>query len=225
MRARAILCILLACVAAALPAQPETTAPPQGSRGVVVLDAAHGGADAGARGRAGVLEKDVVLALARAVRAELEPRGWRVVETRSGDDNPSFDDRAATANAYRDAVFLTLHVASTGRVGTARAFSMSGLGPAASAPRGALLRWDRAQEPYLSASRQLAGRVQAELARRFPGSPDAPGEGAVRQLRSVAAPAVAIELASVSVRAREEVERFGPALGEAIALALEAGAR
>ena len=57
------------------------------------------------------------------------------------DDNPSFDDRAAAANAPRRAIFVSFHVSSTGKVGTARAYSypLSNLSPpafsAASSPR------------------------------------------------------------------------------------------
>lgn len=38
----------------------------------VVLDPGHGGIDGGARGGTGVLEKDVTLAFARALRDELK---------------------------------------------------------------------------------------------------------------------------------------------------------
>ena len=90
-----------------LSATPPTAPPPLAPTGpVIVLDPAHGGTDAGARGESAV-EKDVVLQLARSVRAALERQGYRVVMTRDDDSNPSYDDRAAMANTYRDAVFVS----------------------------------------------------------------------------------------------------------------------
>lgn len=216
--------LLLALLAAVAMAQ-EPAVPPARYR-VVVLDAAHGGADTGARGAAGLLEKDVTLMLAREVRRVLEQQGWRVVETRTGDALLSFDQRAAAANAERGAVFLTLHVASTGPVGTARAYFLPALAPqatAADAPAAraaGLLRWETAQEPYLAESRRLAEAVQRELALRFRGSPEEPLPAAVRQLRSIAAPAVAVEVSSVSTRDRRQLDLMGLPLADAVARAL-----
>lgn len=124
MKRRRISPLLALLAAAALAAQePAAPALPPGGYQVVVLDAAHGGADTGARGAAGLLEKDVTLMLAREVRRALEAQGWRVVETRTGDELVPLDRRAAAANAERGAVFLTLHVGSIGAVGTAARFS------------------------------------------------------------------------------------------------------
>lgn len=216
---------------------------------VVVLDPAHGGTDAGARGASGILEKDVVLQLAQAVRAELVRAGFRVVLTRQGDDNPSFDDRAALANAYRHAVFLTLHAASTGPTGAVRAYYHN---PARPAPRDAtaggsqpagknaslqrpkdeltppqpkltgLVPWEEAQAEFTATSRQLAALLQTQLRQRFPLSPEQPSAGALRPLRSVAAPAVAVELSSVSVRERKVLDELGPGIAQAVAQALAA---
>lgn len=225
--------LLPALLAAAALAAQEPAAPPlpPGGYRAVVLDAAHGGADSGARGAAGLLEKDVTQMLAREVRRALEAQGWRVVETRSGDELVPFDRRAAVANGERGAIFLTLHVGSTGPVGTARAFFLPALDPQATAPdppgRAApasegLLRWEAAQEPYLAESRRLAELLQRELAVRLRGSPAAPQPAAVRQLRTVAAPAVAIEVASVSTRDRRQLELLGLPLADAIVRALGA---
>jgi N-acetylmuramoyl-L-alanine amidase len=193
------------------PLTPQQAPPPAVRPApTIVLDPAHGGTDSGARGEAGTLEKDVVLAYARVVRGELEHQGFRVVLTRDGDSNPSYDDRAALANAYRDAVFISLHVSSTGASGAAHVYyyrfgSNPSPFPAAvkAAPRGlspatSLVPWEEAQLPHLEASHRLADRLQGELAQRFGGSPTTAAAVAVRGLRSVNAPAVAIELSSVS---------------------------
>src|ERR1700761_7592165 len=52
---------------------------------VVVLDAAHGGADTGARIGDKVLEKDLVLALSTQLRTALASHGISVVTTRDTD--------------------------------------------------------------------------------------------------------------------------------------------
>ncbi|MGB0034381.1 MAG: N-acetylmuramoyl-L-alanine amidase [Candidatus Acidiferrales bacterium] len=187
---------------AATPQQPPPplTNPPPRSGPVVVLDPSHGGTDTGARGAGGIVEKDVVLMFARIARGELERLGFRVVMTRNGDSNPSYDERAAIANAYRDAIFISFHVSSTGTIGTARAYSYQFSTPLETpAPSHGLIVWEEAQQPYLAASHRLADLLQVELSPRFAASPLASAAVAVRELRSVATPAVAVEISSVSV--------------------------
>src|SRR5580693_620463 len=106
------------------PAQPaaEPAPPPQKALGLVILDPAHGGADPGARGSSGIAESDVVLSYARLLRISLEAQGLRVLLTRQANEDPSFDDRSKTANAARGAIFITLHVSSTGPAGTVRVY-------------------------------------------------------------------------------------------------------
>lgn len=75
----------------------------------VVLDPGHGGRDPGAIGVGGVREKDVTLALARALREELAGRGFRVVLTRDDDRTLSLEERTAVAEAARGDLFVSLH--------------------------------------------------------------------------------------------------------------------
>ena len=182
---------------------------------IVVLDPAHGGTDLGARGTGGVRESEIVLEFATQVRTALESHGFQVIQTRQGNENPSFDDRSAIANAQRGAVFVTLHIASTGLPGTARVYVMSDL-PASDDATG-LIPWDRAQAPFLPLSRKLGDLVQGFLSQRYKGSPGAAQAAAVRQLRTTAAPAIAVEVSSVSVEDRGELDRMGPGVADAIA--------
>ena len=189
---------------------PGQTPPPPVHLGpIVVIDPGHGGTDTGARGTT-LVEKDVVLQIAKILRAELERIGYRAVMTRNDDSNPSYEDRAAVANAYRDAIFVSLHVSSTGATGNTRAYFYQFPVPfqetdtsLASTPVKQGFRtaipWEEAQRPFADQSLRLANLVQIELAHRFPQSPNAPTPAAVRNLRSVAAPAVAVEISSVSV--------------------------
>ena len=120
---------------------------PRTGLNIVVLDPAHGGTDQGARGTEGISESDEVLQFATATKRALEAQGFQVILTREGNDNPSFDDRSARANAQRGAVFITMHIASTGLTGTARVY-VEPDAPQANNITG-LIPWDRAQAPFL----------------------------------------------------------------------------
>jgi len=204
---------------------------------VIVLDPAHGGTDTGARGENGAAEKDIVLQIARAVREQLSRDAYRVLLTRNDDSNPSYDDRAAMANAYHDVIFVSIHVSSTGTPGTAHAYydqfatpfpvPPAGVGSGAKAavliPSGSSLTpWKDAQQPYLDASHRLADFIQADLAQSFSGSPAASVAAPVRTLRSVTAPAVAIEISSVSGSTPDALNAAAGPLAAAIAHGISA---
>jgi N-acetylmuramoyl-L-alanine amidase len=195
-----------------------TIPPPQPQRtglNIVVLDPAHGGTDPGARGAQGIRESDLLLELTFQVRRALEAQGFQVLQTRSGNENPSFDDRSTLANAQRGAVFVTLHVSSTGLPGTVRVYTMPDA--FASVATGGVIGWDHAQAPYVTLSRRFGDAVQGQLAQRFKGSPNNSQSATIRQLRTTAAPAIAVELASVSVQDRADLGRMMPGVGDAIA--------
>lgn len=203
-------------------ATPSPSAPPAPLReapsvglNIVVLDPAHGGTDLGARGTEGIRESEVVLQFADAVRRALESQGFQVMMTRQGNENPSFDDRSARANAQRGAVFVTLHVASTGLAGTARTYVMPET-PAVRDSSG-MIPWDQAQAPFSTLSHKLGDMVQAELAKRFRGSPLTAQEAPIRQLRTTAAPAIAVEISSVTVENRADLDRMIPGVADAVA--------
>jgi N-acetylmuramoyl-L-alanine amidase len=211
------------------PAQPATpqTATPRNALAVVVLDPAHGGADQGARGSSGIAERDVVLSFARLLRISLEAQGLRVILTRQANEDPSFDDRSKIANARRGAIFITLHVSSTGPAGTVRVYSLpQEAAPAVTAasnpPRSGLVRWNNAQQGYLELSRKLAELIQIQMGQRFRGSAETPMVAVIRQLRTVAAPAVAIEVSSVSLPDRAPLDKMAPVLADGVARAVAA---
>jgi N-acetylmuramoyl-L-alanine amidase len=203
---------------------PATTLPPPAHLGpVIVIDPAHGGTDNGAQGLGGIVEKDIVLRLARQIRLEFERQGFRVAMTRNDDSNPSYEDRAAVANAYRDAIFISVHVSSTGKVGTAHVYSYQ-FSNSVAAPGDAsigggpksLVGWEEAQRPYLETSHRLANLLQVELAQRFAGSATVSSPFAIRELRSVSAPAIAVELSSISVPDPNMLPAMGAPLTSAL---------
>jgi N-acetylmuramoyl-L-alanine amidase len=196
-------------------AYPFSTQAQQVGLSIVVLDPAHGGTDPGARGTGGMRESEIVLDFVIQIRRALELQGFQVVQTRQGNENPSFDDRSATANAQRGAVFVTLHISSTGLPGTVRVYVNSDVPPVANS--NGLIPWDRAQAPFLGLSRKFGDLVQGYLAQRFKGSPDAAQTASVRQLRTTAAPAIAVEISSVTVEDRADLDRMAPGVADAIA--------
>lgn len=180
---------------------------------IVVLDPAHGGTDTGARGSGGMRESDIVLDLTAQVRKGLEAQGFQVLQTRTANENPSFDDRSALANAQTGAIFISLHISSTGLAGTVRVYTM----PDMLTPNpGGLIPWEQAQAAYLPLSRKLGDAIQGELAQRFKGSPANVQAASVRQLRTTAAPAIAVELSSVSIQDKADLDRMLPAVADAI---------
>jgi N-acetylmuramoyl-L-alanine amidase len=205
--------------AASTPGQPPAPqvgeTPLRQAPSIVVLDPAHGGTDLGARGTGGIRESEIVLQFAAQVRTALESEGFQVMQTRQANENPSFDDRSAIANAQRGAVFVSLHIGSTGLPGTVRVYVMSDL-PASNDATG-LIPWDRAQAPFLPLSRRFGDIVQGFLSQRFKGSPSTAQAAAVRQLRTTAAPAIAVEVSSVSVEDRNTLDRMAPGVADAIA--------
>ena len=74
----------------------------------VIIDAGHGGNDSGAM-RAGVLEKDLTLDVARRLEQLVRAEGMATTLTRSGDETMSLGNRAAVANKERDCVFVSIH--------------------------------------------------------------------------------------------------------------------
>jgi N-acetylmuramoyl-L-alanine amidase len=186
---------------------------------LIVIDPAHGGTDNGAQGQNGIVEKEIVLRFARQIRVEFERQGFRVLLTRNDDSNPSYEDRAAIANAHRDTIFISVHVSSTGKIGTARVYSYQYSNSSSPTPVDApksLAIWEEAQRPYLDASHRLADLVQTELAQRFTGSAPTSTSVAVRELRSVSALAIAIELSSVSVSDQNVLAVMGAPLASAL---------
>jgi N-acetylmuramoyl-L-alanine amidase len=223
------------------PAAPAHTGP------VIVINPAHGGTDQGARAENGLVEKNVILIFARMLRSEFERQGFRVVMTRNDDSNPSYEDRAAVANAYRDAIFISLHVSSTGQLGATRTYSYqfsspiaavsasadadaanaSGTGavsgvPSQSAPSSRLMVWEEAQRPYSESSHKLADALQAAMAQKFAGSPGTSARFAVRELRSVAAPAIAVEVSSISASDSNSLLAMGASLAATIERSVQA---
>jgi N-acetylmuramoyl-L-alanine amidase len=86
-------------------------APAEGERDVIVaVDAGHGGVDPGAIGHGGTREKDVTLAVARALAERINAEaGMHAVLTRDRDEFLELRDRIARARAARADLFISVH--------------------------------------------------------------------------------------------------------------------
>ena len=195
---------------------PTATAPkpPAAPRFLVIIDPAHGGADSGAAITPALVEKDVVLALARRVQRELINHGIITAMLRQTDVAISLDQRALTSNAARPALYIALHAANTGR----GVHVFTSLLPAANLSRTGFLPWDTAQAAFLDLSGVAAGSVAAELENRK--LPNTTLVAPLRPMNNIAAPAIAIEIAPPD----EKVDNIaGAQYQEQVAQAIAAG--
>ncbi len=78
--------------------------------GKIVIDPGHGGKDTGSIGYGGIREKDVTLAIAKKLKAELESRlNIEVLLTRETDVFLPLEQRTAMANVENADLFVSLH--------------------------------------------------------------------------------------------------------------------
>jgi N-acetylmuramoyl-L-alanine amidase len=174
-----------ASLAAQSPPVPQAPAPPQ-PRFVVVLDAAHGGDDAGASLN-GQPEKTYTMALSVRLRSLLGARGIQVVTTRESDSNLEAIHRAGIANHANAQACLSLHATESG---SGIHLFASSLPPA---PATRLPAWKTAQAAWVTRSLALAGVVNSALLHA--GISVTLGRTALPEVDSMTCPAVAVEIA------------------------------
>ena len=99
----------------------DESATQRSNEGVTIcLDPGHGGNDSGAIGINNVYEKNLTLKIAQYCKQELEKYNCKVVMTRTGDTNPSLEERADYAKAQGAKYLISIHLnsaASGGAVG------------------------------------------------------------------------------------------------------------
>lgn len=222
--------------APAVPPGPPAPAPPEppplldiapaGGLRTIVVDAGHGGTEAGAKGPGGGLEKQVTLAVARRLKAALESRlGVRVILTRDGDQTVGLDERAALANNNKADLFISLHANASVRpsVAGAEIFYLGvddyadaaervSLGERAALPvfgGGSrdieVIPWEMAQVRYIKESAALAAAIEASLRERVPMSQRALQEAPFRVLVGANMPAVLVEMGFMTNAEQEKL--------------------
>jgi N-acetylmuramoyl-L-alanine amidase len=90
---------------------PVTKEPSRAGRPfTVVIDAGHGGRDPGAIGRGGTMEKDIVLSVARKLKAQIERTSdMRAVMTRDSDELVPLRRRLEIAHEKKGDIFVSIH--------------------------------------------------------------------------------------------------------------------
>ena len=156
----------------------------------VVLDAAHGGTDSGARLEEQLQEKDIVLALSVRLRSMLTARGIPVLTTRESDSNVVPLQRAQAANHAVAAACISLHATATGN--GVHLFTSS-LAPTTLTK---FLPWQTAQSAYITQSLRLSSEINSAMAHAE--VPVSLGRTSIQPMDSFACPAVAVEIAPLA---------------------------
>jgi N-acetylmuramoyl-L-alanine amidase len=217
---------------------------------VIAIDAGHGGEDPGAVGKAGTREKNVTLAVARklAERINAEP-GMRAVLTRTGDYFVPFRERIRRARVQQADLFVSIHadafmdrsvrgssvyVLSTRRASSEAARWLAERENAADLIGGVSLHdksnvlqsvlLDLSQNAAISASREAAGRVLAELDHVGQLKKSEVQHASLIVLTSPDVPSMLVETAFIS-NPDEERKLRDPSHQERLAMAIHAGLR
>ncbi|HMH82085.1 MAG TPA: N-acetylmuramoyl-L-alanine amidase [Gemmatimonadales bacterium] len=216
-----------------LPTPVPTTAPNPMTglrlRHTIVIDPGHGGVDPGNPGRyfpGRLVEKDITLAIARLLRAELVRRGIGASLTRATDTLIDLADRGAFCKAACD-LFVSIHVNAmpegrrADRASGVETYFLSdaqtedqqrvantendalrfetGGSNAATGPLGFILR-DLQLSEYLRESAQLAELVQDSVARIHPGGDHGVQQAGFMVLTTARRPAILVETGFASNR-------------------------
>ena len=192
----------------------------------VVIDPGHGGKDHGKTGYGGLLEKDVNLMLALAMRERIEDElGLKVVLTREDDRLLSLTRRTEIANEAGADLFVSVHCNSwfSERTGGFEAYFLS---PARSESERALARyenaagdpiadtpngdidfiiWDLVQNEYINESSTFAEFIQKEMDDRLPVRNRGVKQANFVVLQGAKMPAVLIETAFLSNPSEERM--------------------
>jgi N-acetylmuramoyl-L-alanine amidase len=166
---------------------PPVAVPRAAPRFGVVLDAAHGGSDSGARLSNHLLEKDLTLTLSVRLRSMLGAHGIYVVTTRESDSTLPALNRAEAANHVGAAACITLHATTSGS--GVHLFTAS----LTSIPMSRFLPWETAQGAYAQQSLRLSSEMDSAMTHAE--IPVTLGRTALEPLDSLTCPAVVVELA------------------------------
>jgi N-acetylmuramoyl-L-alanine amidase len=176
----------------------------------IAIDPGHGGADSGAKGPTGKLEKTISLELARQLTLKLEAHS-KVILTRSDDYSLAHRQRSAIANQAKADIFVAIHTGAAFLHGT-NAITIYYFNPAKSGDNLTpdtirtqdLNRWDRAQLQHKTASLNLAATLKGSLG-KIKGAGECRVQGApLVVLEGVNMPAILIEVGHITHPAGEK---------------------
>ena len=222
-------------------------------RRTIIVDAGHGGVDNGMTGPLNgsgpkIYEKDITLAVAKRLGAQLSARGVDVVYTRTADTLIALDDRGRIANRASGDLFISIHVNAANPnwkdPGGARGFETYFLSEARTEDarrveqmENAAVRFedtptkidrddplsfilsDMRQNEHLRESSELADIIQQSLGKMHPGPSRGVKQAGFRVLVTAYMPAVLVEI-GFGTNAREAAYISSPAKQDALAAAI-----
>ncbi len=185
------------------PSVPSPTPPNVAPRFLVVLDAAHGGDDTGARIADHLLEKDITLSLSARLLSMVSAHGIGVITIRDYDVNLSATSRAEAANRMSAAACILIHATATG---SGVHLYTSSLAPT---PITRFMPWQTAQSGYVTQSLKLSSEIDSALAHAE--IPVTLGRTSLQPMDSLACPAVAVEVAPLAAGSATKAEPLSDA--------------
>jgi N-acetylmuramoyl-L-alanine amidase len=222
-------------------------------RRTIIVDAGHGGVDNGMTGPLNgsgpkIFEKDITLAVANRLGAQLSARHVDVVYTRTADTLIALDDRGRIANRANGDLFISIHVNAANPnwkdPGGARGFETYFLSEARTEDarrveqmENAAVRFedtptkidrddplsfilsDMRQNEHLRESSELADIIQQSLGKMHPGPSRGVKQAGFRVLVTAYMPAVLVEI-GFGTNGREAAYISSPAKQDAIAGAI-----
>lgn len=117
--------------------KPVTRQPPR-DKFIVVIDPGHGGKDPGAIGPTGIMEKDVVLEVARKLKTRINrERGMKAILTRETDTFIPLRTRMDIAHQQKADLFISIHADATTntKIGGSSVYILSETGASSEAAR------------------------------------------------------------------------------------------
>ena len=148
----------------------------------VIIDPGHGGPDPGAIGIGGIRETDVVLEVSKIVKKLLSEKGVKAILTRENEVDLDLFPRVALANNSDANIFVSIH---------------------ANASRGKRRDINGLETFYFKGwrGRLLAKRIQKQILRVSPGSPDrGVKQGRYYVIKNTKMPAVLVEIGFLTGR-------------------------
>ena len=182
---------------------------------VIVIDPGHGGEDSGARGSDDTTEKAITLNLARILATELQ-REYKVVLTRTDDNQANLEKRTALANHHNADLLISLHtggslVHSTSGIFIYHYQDFAGNPPklyenklSRAQDKTAPILWDQAQSRHLEKSRVLARLINRRLNNSNNGKESRIQGAPLLLLQGANMPAILIEIGYLSNAAEEK---------------------
>lgn len=208
---------LLEEVAPAAPSAEAIPAPQAAASGefLVVLDPGHGGSDTGIVSGGGANEKDVCLAVVKAVEAGLADSGLKIVLTRGDDKDLSVTQRGAFALQSKASLFVSVHTGASPSP-AAHGFEMFVQGA------------NGGSAQIAGESKYLAEDLEKRLAEKTGSASRGVRTAPMRALNGLNMPALIVELGMLTTPAEESLlvsadyqQKLAAAIAEAIRQAAE----